>query len=144
MTIRTSIALGLVVLLCSAVDGGTNDDKNIQGNWAPTSAEIGGKKLPDEFRASMRLVVKDGMYTVTIGKQIDQGTVKLNLAAKPKAMDITGAEGPNKGKTMQAIYELDGDILRICYDVSGKGRPTEFRTEMGTPHFLVTYQRQKE
>jgi uncharacterized protein (TIGR03067 family) len=58
-------------------------------------------------------------------------------------MDITGTDGPNKGKTILAIYERDGDTLRVCYDLSGKSRPTEFKTETGTQLFLVTYKREK-
>ena len=35
-------------------------------------------------------------------------------------MDITGTNGPNKGKTFLVIYELKGDELRVCYDLSGE------------------------
>jgi uncharacterized protein (TIGR03067 family) len=80
---------------------------------------------------------------VTIGKNVDRGTVKLNPKASPKELDITGTAGPNKGKTILAIYERDGDTLRACYDLSGKGRPTEFKTRKGTQLFLVTYKREK-
>ena len=58
-------------------------------------------------------------------------------------MDITGTDGPNKGETILAIYERDGDALRVCYDLSGKSRPTEFKTKAGTQLFLVTYKREK-
>ena len=58
-------------------------------------------------------------------------------------MDIISTEGPNKGKTFLAIYELDGDTLKVCYDLTGKSRPTEFKTQKGVLHFLVTYQRAK-
>ena len=34
-------------------------------------------------------------------------------------MTITGTEGPNRGKTFPAIYELKDDTLRICDDLSG-------------------------
>jgi len=115
----------------------------IEGTWLPAAAELGGKAFPDEIRKTIKLVVKDDRYTVTVGKQVDQGTVKLDPAAKPKALDITGTEGPNKGKTIRAIYERDGDTLRVCYDLSGKGRPTEFKTRAGTQLFLVTYRREK-
>ena len=71
------------------------------------------------------------------------GTVKLDPSAKPKAMDITGTEGPNKGKTILAIYELKDDTLRICYDLTGKGRPAEFMSKKDAPRFLVVYQRAK-
>jgi uncharacterized protein (TIGR03067 family) len=115
----------------------------MQGTWVPASAELGGKMFPDELRKSIKLVVKDDTYTVTIGKTVDQGTVKLKPTAKPKELDITGTDGPNKGKTILAIYELDGDTLRVCYDLGGKNRPTAFESKEGTQLFLVTYKREK-
>jgi uncharacterized protein (TIGR03067 family) len=80
---------------------------------------------------------------VTVGTKPDRGTCKLDPSAKPKALDITGTEGPNKGKTILAIYERDGDTLRVCYDLGGKNRPTEFKTTAGSRLFLVEYKRQK-
>jgi uncharacterized protein (TIGR03067 family) len=115
----------------------------IQGTWLPSAAELGGKKFPDEVRKTIKLVVKGDKYTVTVGKQVDQGTVKLNPKALPKELDITGTAGPNKGKTIRAIYERDGDTLQVCYDLSGKSRPKEFKTRAGTQLFLVTYKREK-
>ena len=58
-------------------------------------------------------------------------------------MDIVGTDGPNKGKTILGIYELKEDTLRICYDLTGKGRPTEFVTKKDAPLFLVVYKRAK-
>jgi uncharacterized protein (TIGR03067 family) len=125
------------------VSGGAKKDDALEGTWLPETAELAGNKFPDEIRKSIKLVVKDGKYTVTVGKKVDQGTVKLNPTAKPKEMDITGTEGPNKGKTILCIYERDGDTLRVCYDLGGKNRPTEFKTGEGTQLFLVTYKREK-
>jgi uncharacterized protein (TIGR03067 family) len=59
-------------------------------------------------------------------------------------MTITGTAGPNSGKTFPAIYELKGDTLRICYDLSSAKRPTEFKSIAGTRLYLVTYNRKKE
>jgi hypothetical protein len=39
--------------------------------------------------------------------------------------------------------ERDGDTLRICYDLSGKSRPTQFKTKEETQLFLVTYKQEK-
>ena len=135
-------ALALTFSL-AAWSGDAKDGDAIQGTWLPSTAELGGKMFPDEVRKTIKLVVKDDKYTVTVGKSVDQGTVKLNPSAKPKEMDITGIDGPNKGKTILAIYERDGDTLRVCYDLSGKSRPTEFKTGEGTQLFLVTYKREK-
>ncbi len=119
------------------------DSKKMDGTWIPVEAELGGQKFPDEVLKTLRLTVSDGKYTVKAGEQVDKGTVKLDPAAEPRAMDITGTEGPNKGKMFPAIYELKGDTLRICYDLSGKKRPTEFKTVKDTQQFLVSYKRDK-
>jgi uncharacterized protein (TIGR03067 family) len=117
------------------------DSKKMEGTWLPIEAELGGQKFPDEVLKTIKLTLGDGSYTVNV---IDKGTVKLEPTKKPKAMDIVGTEGPNKGKTIPAIYELQGDTLRICYDLSGKNRPTEFKTEKDSKQFLVSYKREKK
>jgi uncharacterized protein (TIGR03067 family) len=144
MLFKLLVVLALLLSFSLAArSGGAKDGDTLQGTWLPLTAELGGKMFPDEVRKTIKLVVKGQKYTVTVGKQVDQGTVKLNPKAKPKEMDIIGTSGPNKGKTILAVYERDGDTLRICYDLSGKNRPTEFRTTEGTPLFLVTYKRQQ-
>ena len=141
---RHCVVLILVLMSgLAARSSEAKDGESIQGTWLPATAELGGKMFPDEVRKTIKLVVKDGKYTVTIGKNVDRGTVKLNPAAEPKELDITGTDGPNKGKTILAIYERDGDTLRVCYDLSGKNRPTAFKTREGTQLFLVTYKREK-
>jgi uncharacterized protein (TIGR03067 family) len=137
------VAFALVLSSSSAAWGDDAKDDSLQGTWLPSVAELGGRVFPDEVRKSIKLVVQGDKYTVTVGKEIDQGTVKLRPSATPKAMDITGTEGPNQGKTILAIYERKGDTLRVCYDLSGKKRPTAFKTEAGTQLFLVEYQRPK-
>jgi len=115
------------------------DWKTIQGTWIPVAFEVGGVKLPEEAFKDAKLVMTDGQYTY----QNDHGTYKLMAGEKPKGMDVTGIEGPNQGKTFPAIYELRGDTLRICYDLAGKTRPTEFATQAGTRQFLASYKRAK-
>jgi uncharacterized protein (TIGR03067 family) len=145
MTRRLFIALAMFALLAPYSRSGGDKDKNdsIQGTWLPSAAELGGEKVPDEVRKTIKLVVKGDNYTVLVGTKADKGTLKLDPSAKPKAIDIIGTEGPNKGKTILAIYERSGDTLRVCYDLDGKSRPTEFKTKAGTKLFLVTYQLEK-
>ena len=143
MMLRFLVALTLVLAFSSAVRSADKDGDSIEGTWRPATAEIGGKVFLEEARKAMKLMVKDDQYTVTIGMKVDKGTVKVNGAGKPKQIDITGTDGPNKGKTFLAIFERDGDTLRICYDLSGKARPTEFKSTEGSQLFLVTYKREK-
>jgi uncharacterized protein (TIGR03067 family) len=115
-----------------------DDRKMIEGTWALVEAELGGQKLPESIKGT-RLILTEGRYEY----QNDRGEYKLYPAAEIKAMDIVGIEGPNKGKSFLAIYKLEGDRLKICYDLTGKMRPTKFKTEAGTRQFLAVYQREK-
>ena len=143
---KAGLALMTMLTVAVATIAQADDAKDrevVQGEWLPTTAELAGVPFPDQILKTIKLIVKGDKYTTTVGKQVDQGTIKLKPDAKPKEMDIVGVEGPNKGKTIQAIYERDGDTLRICYDLSGKGRPSEFKTKEGTQFFLVVYKREK-
>ncbi len=120
------------------------DAKAIQGKWSPAKAELAGNPLPDAILKTISLKLDNEKYEVFVGEKPDRGTYTIDPVSKPKSIRITGTEGPNIGKTFPAIYELNGDTLRICYDLSGAKRPAEFKTVAGTQLYLVTYQRKKK
>jgi uncharacterized protein (TIGR03067 family) len=139
---RRWLAVLAIPLLCVASARG-DDAKDLGGNWVPTAGEIDGQKLPDELLKSIKLHLDGGKYTTEVGKEKQQGTYKFDEKKTPKEMDITATDGPDKGKTLLAIYELSGDTLKVCYALEGKERPKEFKTSVGSKRFLVTYQRVK-
>ena len=108
-----------------------DDSKAIEGTWVIVEAELGGQKL--ESIKGTKLILTGGKYQY----QTDKGEYKLYPAEETKAIDIVGLEGSNKGKTILAIYQLEGDRLKICYELTGKTRPTTFKAETGTRQFLV-------
>jgi uncharacterized protein (TIGR03067 family) len=138
------IGLAAAGLLTACVVGPLDDAKAVQGNWRPVQGEIGGQPMTDALLQSIRLKLDHGKYEVFVGEEPDRGTYTLDSSSRPKSMTITGTEGPNRGKTFPAVYELNGDILRICYDLSGVERPREFKSAAGAKFFLVTYSRMKE
>jgi uncharacterized protein (TIGR03067 family) len=139
--------LGFTLMWMPASACVTTDDKpsapTLDGTWIPTKAEVGGQPLPDDALKGFRLVIKGDKYTVKAGAVTDEGTLKVDAHKTPKTMDIVGTEGPNKGKTYPAIFELKEDALRICYDLDSKQRPDEFKSPKDRKHFLVTYKREK-
>jgi uncharacterized protein (TIGR03067 family) len=142
---RCSKAVFLAALLalfalsrCASAD----DVKALQGTWVPIKAELAGQAMPDVVLKSITLKIDKKEYEVTVtGEATDKGTVTLDTASKPKGMTVVGVKGPNEGKTFPAIYELKGGTLRVCYDLSGAKRPTEFKSTAGTKLYLVTYKR---
>jgi uncharacterized protein (TIGR03067 family) len=81
---------------------------------------------------------------VAVSGTFEEGTFKLDPSTTPKSFDLTGTNGPNKGKQLLAIYELDGDNLKVCYDLTGKTRPKEFKTTEGSQLYLATFKREKK
>jgi uncharacterized protein (TIGR03067 family) len=116
-------------------------DAMIDGTWVPNKAVMGGQPFPEPVLTMMQLTVAGGAYVVSVGGQLDKGTVTLDTASRPMGMTITGVEGPNIGKAYPAIFEINGDAVTICYDLSGQARPTAFESPAGSMHFLVEYRR---
>ena len=120
------------------------ETKALQGSWIPVKAELGGQPLPSDVLRKITLTLTNQNYEVTItGEQSDSGTWSIDTSTKPKGMTIVGTKGPNAGKTFPCIYDIKGNTFRICYDLSGAKRPTEFKTASGTKLYLVTYNRKK-
>jgi uncharacterized protein (TIGR03067 family) len=145
---RTFIFAAVVVWLAPCAAARADDkpaekeSKMLEGTWQLVEGQIAGNQFPAEVAKGIKLTLSPGKYVVTAESK-DEGTVKYLPDTSPKAMEVTGTAGPNKGKTYPAIYELKGDTLTICYDLSGKARPTEFKSKPGTLLFLATYNKAK-
>jgi uncharacterized protein (TIGR03067 family) len=120
-----------------------DDAKAIQGTWEAVAGELGGVKQPEDSLPIHQITLKGGKYDRKKSPTPDKGSYKVDPGKKPRAIDLTTTEGPGKGVTVFAIYELKGDELRVCYDLQGETRPTEFKTKKGTSLHLVTYKRAK-
>jgi len=138
------IGLAVAASLSAFAADPPDDAKAVQGSWTPARAELAGQPVADDVLKIISLKLESGKYEVFVGDKPDRGTYTIDSTTKPKSMTITGTEGPNNGRTYPAIYELKGDTLRICYDLSGAKRPTEFKSSAGTKLYLVTYNRKKK
>jgi uncharacterized protein (TIGR03067 family) len=114
-------------------------EKAINGVWVPVSAVMDGKSMTTEECKSIHAVFHNGKYSVKVGDQTDKGTYTVDESKDPKQLTIVGTEGPNKGKTIPAIYELDKKTLKVCYDLSGKAAPEKFESKADSKTFFVTY-----
>jgi uncharacterized protein (TIGR03067 family) len=124
------------------------DDKELakfNGTWVTTAIEASGKKIPDEElkKAPGRLTIKDGTWKLKAASIEQSGTFTADTAKKPAQMDIKPGDGPNAGKTIQAIYQLDGDTMKVCYPPPDKDRPTTFDTKDKPGYVLIEYKREK-
>lgn len=109
----------------------------LEGVWQIESATLSGDVLPITAFQDAKLSLDGGLYEI----QNDRGDFVVLSATNPPAIDIHGRDGPNAGRTILGIYQLKGDDLTICYDLSGMSRPKEFVSTPGTRLFLVHYKR---
>jgi uncharacterized protein (TIGR03067 family) len=125
----------------SAVD---KELQKFQGRWTFESVQAGGvQESADNFK-DMMLMFEGAKHTIKKGNEVIQaGMQKIDPSKSPKTIDVTITEGPSKGVVMLGIYEIDGDTLKVCFDMVGKKRPTEFKSTPGSPTFLNVHKRIK-
>ncbi|HMP02596.1 MAG TPA: TIGR03067 domain-containing protein [Gemmatales bacterium] len=153
---RPSLLVGGLVLATFFVQVDDLDD--LQGAWVVQSAVMAGRPVPAEISSRLRLEIKDKAYTVvTASGDSDKGKLELDAAVSPKRMKIIGEEGPNKGRTLGAIYEIKADTLKISYLMPRLDRradkrederpateyPADFTSTRENRHFVVIYERSK-
>jgi uncharacterized protein (TIGR03067 family) len=64
--------------------------------------------------------------------------VKLSSGRKPKTIDATH---DLVGRKLMGIYEISGDRLKVCYDLTGNGRPDSFEAAKGSRRACYYFQR---
>jgi len=111
----------------------------LDGTWNPIEAHLNGELLPEDIISSMTLSVTGDKYVVKVGNEPDKGTIKYYPYSIPMGLDIIGEEGPNKGKTIKAIYKHTGGYLFICYNLYSEERPKNFTSTPQNKYYLVRY-----
>lgn len=142
----------IVIFFCvhslSAADKAKKDPvERHQGVWRPIAASMNGRRLPKEVLDKITLKIDGNKYVVTVEGEDhdDRGTFTVDTSVKPHKMVIESDSGPNKGKTIYAIFEhKHKDAMRVAYDLSGKGYPKTWYTKKGSPYYVAGYRRKKE
>lgn len=142
---RTILLFAVAVALVAAnpKDDNKKEIERFRGSWKFESVEFGGMPMDVAEFKDVRLVLKGENFSVKLAGVEYAGTFKVDVSKKPKTIDITYTEGPQKGMTLLGIYELEGDTYKICVSMVEKDRPKEFATKEGTQHVLQVLKREK-
>jgi uncharacterized protein (TIGR03067 family) len=117
--------------------------ETLTGTWVPVAADISGRELVvAELRVARFIIERDHYQIIDRADQVvDSGRLQLDEAADPRALDIVGNHGPHAGKRMRAIIALEGERLRVCYDLESEERPASMRPELDQLLLSITYER---
>ena len=133
------VCLSAAFGVCAVPGTAAADDlKKFEGTWVVTSAKLDGEELPGQVGQE---------YTFTLGKLIlrkgdrvlDTAKVVMDSSAKPKAVDLVSDNLREGESPAKFIYELDGDVLRLCR--GDKERPASFT---GKELVVFTLKRKKK
>jgi uncharacterized protein (TIGR03067 family) len=117
--------------------------RGLEGTWVPVAANVAGKELVVLELRVKYLVLDAGGYSIVDRNDhiVDSGEYLVDDAAFPQTMDIIGREGPNAGRTMLAIYELEKDRLTVSYNLDAKVRPIDMQPREDQLLLSITYAR---
>lgn len=109
----------------------------------PVAASVGASELEVADLRVRYLLLEAGTYRIIdrSNQVVDGGHYHVNEACTPPTMDIVGNRGPNAGRSMLAVFELNGDVLVVSYDLEGQVRPASVTPAKDQPVLLITYSR---
>jgi uncharacterized protein (TIGR03067 family) len=131
--------------------GAAKDQDQLQGTWQVVEFVQDGFTTPAEAAQEIKMTFKgdrmslvgpEGKGGISIGKR--EFSYKLDPAQKPKILEVSPLDGPFKGKMAPAIYELNGDELKICMpNADVKTPPAELKSTKGSKVGLFVLKRVK-
>jgi uncharacterized protein (TIGR03067 family) len=115
------------------------------GEWRVMRGEANGEELPAENITNLVLSIKGGRYTVMNGNETqDKGSFSADTSSKPLKLDIHPESGPIAGRTLKAIYELNGDDFKVCYAIVATEHPKSFADKDEPGNLVMYYKRIKK
>jgi uncharacterized protein (TIGR03067 family) len=117
-------------------DAAKDELKKLQETWDATAAWLpDGNPWREDLVKTFHLKIdQNRMTSLRDGSQGSNSfTIQLDPSRTPKSIDCTVSnDGPRKGLVRYAIYELDGDTLKLAMDTTLRpGRPKGFEKGKG-------------
>jgi RNA polymerase sigma factor (sigma-70 family) len=129
----------------------TTDQERLQGIWEFVSVAYDDKTIrkgerPDLWKTFT--VTGDKLRWVNVnsdGTEAEGHTrFKLDPSRKPKTIDLTALDGEGQGQVVLGLYELDGDLLKLCF-FTRPPRPMALDSkEEVSQKYLLTFKRSEK
>jgi uncharacterized protein (TIGR03067 family) len=138
------LCLAIVLTAETARSGDKKEQEKLQGTWSMVKWS-GGKPRPKKDK-DLELTFKGDKVTIKSGAEPEagEGTYSVDPTKKPKELNMHSELTSGKKVTNYAIYELNGDTLKICTfdgDKKFQSRPKQIVASEET--ILVVLKRDK-
>jgi len=116
------------------------DARQWQGTWKLVSSTYDGEPQ----MADMQWIVDSDHYNIRLNQHLGEDPYNIKLDAGHKHIDVFHHETPKgtMGGSLTGIYQISGDSLTVCYDLTGHRYPKSFDAARGSRQVLYQFQRQ--
>jgi uncharacterized protein (TIGR03067 family) len=141
--------LGLIFAACLLAGCGVShaatdayDSRAWQGTWKMVSCTHNGEPQ----NGDVQWIVKNDRYTIRLSGKTGTDPHIITLDAKQRHIDVFHHETPKGtwGGSLKGIYEIQGNTLKVCYDLKGQQYPKSFEAGRGSGQVVYTFQRVRE
>lgn len=138
---------GWILFPCLLAGCGTNpaaseadDTRAWQGTWKLVSCVANGE--PE--RGDMRWVVDGDHYTIRVAGKSGGDPYTFKLDPAQKHIDVYHHDTPEGtyGGRLKGIYVIQGDSLKVCYDLKGQRYPESFDAPRGSGRGVYQFRRE--
>jgi uncharacterized protein (TIGR03067 family) len=119
--------------------------RKFDGAWVMTSIAVDPPDAKPADADRLRVAVKNGVAAVGRPGETEADAsyvLAVDPTKSPMTIDVR-PQGEKDAKPVLGIYELKGDVLRVCWAGEGRERPTEFKAEPGSGRGLAVLRREK-
>ena len=136
------VLLGCLIASCRGVlsADSADDTKKWQGTWKMVSCTYDGEPQT----ADMEWIVDGDHYTIRLDGKSGGDPYMFKLDPSQKHIDVFHHETPagTSGGSLKGIYEISGDSLTVCYDLTDQRYPESLDAKRGSRQVLYQFRRE--
>jgi uncharacterized protein (TIGR03067 family) len=119
----------------------SDDPAQWQGTWTMISCIWNGEPQSGD----VQWIVDGDHYNIRLDRETGADPYSFTLDARQKRIDVFHHDTPKGtfGGKFKGIYEVKGDSLKVCYDLTGEQYPKSFEAGSGSRQAVYQFQRER-
>ncbi len=133
------LLLGSLLAGCKSIST-ADDTQKLQGTWKLVVATYdGGLQM-----AEMEWIVNGDHYNIRLDRHLQEDPNFFKLDASRKQIDVFHHYTPpgTYGGKLKGIYEISGDSLKVCFDLTAQQYPKSFDAKRGSRQLIYEFRRE--